>query len=316
MPNGMHLVADRLQKKFGATAAVTDVSFAAAPGAILGLLGPNGAGKSTTISMLAGLIRPDMGSVKIDGIRLGTGADPTKRRLGLVPQEIALLEDLPARMNLEFFGGLYGLSGRALRLRIAAALQLTSLADRARDPPKEFSGGMRRRLNIACALLHEPQILLLDEPTVGVDPQSRNAIFETIKILAGEGRTLVYTTHYMEEVERLCDRVVVIDHGRVLADNTLAGLLANAHVANRLTLIYDPPPDGAALAEIRLMPGVTQVNLAGSELSVSAADLGTAAPRVLECLAARGFSCQELTSRRANLEDVFLALTGRTLRDA
>jgi ABC-2 type transport system ATP-binding protein len=311
----MHLVADHLQKKFGATTAVAEVSFAAAPGKVLGLLGPNGAGKSTTISMVAGLTKPDSGSVQIDGIPLGIGADPTKRRLGLVTQEIALLEDLPARMNLEFFGGLYGLSGRKLAARIAAALELTSLADRARDPPTEFSGGMRRRLNIACALLHEPEILLLDEPTVGVDPQSRNAIFETIKVLAGEGRTVVYTTHYMEEVERLCDRVVIIDHGRVLADDTLAGLLANAAVSNRLTLKYDSAPDSAALAEIKILPGVTRVDLDGTELVVCAADLGVAAPRVLERLAARGHSCQELTSRRANLEDVFLALTGRTLRD-
>jgi ABC-2 type transport system ATP-binding protein len=312
----MQLVADRLQKKFGAITAVADVSFAAIPGEVLGLLGPNGAGKSTTTSMLAGLTKPDSGSVHIDGVSLGTGADPTKRRLGLVTQEIALLEELPARMNLEFFGGLYGLAGRALAGRIAAVLELTSLADRARDPPREFSGGMRRRLNIACALLHEPQILLLDEPTVGVDPQSRNAIFETIEVLAGEGRTLVYTTHYMEEVERLCDRIVIIDHGKVLADDTLAGLLASAPVANKLTLIYDLPPDDAALAEITGLPGVTKVELTGTELSVSATDLGTAAPRVLERLAARGFSCRELTSRRANLEDVFLALTGRTLRDA
>jgi ABC-2 type transport system ATP-binding protein len=311
----MNLIADRLQKKFGAITAVSDVSFEAVPGKVLGLLGPNGAGKSTTISMLAGLTTPDSGSIRIDGTRLGTGADPTKRRLGLVTQEIALLEELPARMNLEFFGGLYGLSGASLGARIAAVLELTSLADRARDPPSEFSGGMRRRLNIACALLHEPQILLLDEPTVGVDPQSRNAIFDTIEVLAGEGRTLVYTTHYMEEVERLCDRIVIVDHGRVLANDTLAGLLASAPVANKLTLKYDPAPDEAALAEIAGLPGVTQVDLTAGDLSVSATDLGTAAPRVLERLAARGFSCQELTSRRANLEDVFLSLTGRTLRD-
>jgi ABC-2 type transport system ATP-binding protein len=311
----MNLIADRLQKKFGAITAVAEVSFEATPGKVLGLLGPNGAGKSTTISMLAGLTTPDSGSITIDGTRLGTGADPTKQRLGLVTQEIALLEELPARMNLEFFGGLYGLSGNALAARIAAVLELTSLADRARDPPSEFSGGMRRRLNIACALLHEPQILLLDEPTVGVDPQSRNAIFDTIEVLAGEGRTLVYTTHYMEEVERLCDRIVIVDHGRVLANDTLAGLLASAPIANKLMLKYDPPPDEAALTEISGLPGVTQVVLADGELSVSATDLGTAAPRVLERLAARGFSCQELTSRRANLEDVFLSLTGRTLRD-
>jgi ABC-2 type transport system ATP-binding protein len=311
----MQLVAQRLQKKFGAITAVAGVSFAAAAGEVLGLLGPNGAGKSTTISMLAGLTKPDAGVVQIDGRPLGTGADPGKRHLGLVTQEIALLEDLPARMNLEFFGGLYGLSGRALAARIAAALELTSLSDRARDPPSEFSGGMRRRLNIACALLHEPQILLLDEPTVGVDPQSRNAIFETIEVLAGEGRTLVYTTHYMEEVERLCDRVVIIDHGRVLADDTLAALLASAPAANKLTLQYDLPPDAAALEELTRLTGITRVDLAGTQLSVSATDLGAAAPRVLERLAARGFSCQELTSRRANLEDVFLSLTGHTLRD-
>jgi ABC-2 type transport system ATP-binding protein len=311
----MQLVADHLEKKYGTIAAVADVSFVAAPGEVLGLLGPNGAGKSTTISMLAGLIRPDGGSVQVDGIPLGTGSDPTKRRLGLVTQEIALIDELSARMNLEFFGGLYGLAGRSLAARIAAALQLTSLGDRANDAPKEFSGGMRRRLNIACALLHEPQILLLDEPTVGVDPQSRNAIFDTIEALAGAGRTMVYTTHYMEEVERLCDRVVIIDHGRVLADDTLTGLLASAPVSNTLTLKLNPPPDQAALEEIKNLPGVIHVELLGTGLSVAATDLGTAAPRVLERLAARGFSCQELTSRRANLEDVFLALTGRTLRD-
>jgi ABC-2 type transport system ATP-binding protein len=312
----MRLVAEHLVKRFGATTAVAEVSFSAAPGEVLGLLGPNGAGKSTIVSMLAGLVRADRGTVSIDGVTLRTGADPKKRSIGLVPQEIALLDDLPARMNLEFFGALYGLAGHALAVRVAAVLELTSLADRARDPPKEFSGGMRRRLNIACALLHEPQILLLDEPTVGVDPQSRNAIFETIEALSAAGHTLVYTTHYMEEVERLCDRVVVIDHGLVLADDTLKGLLASAPVSNKLTLKYDVPPDSAALAELESLPGVTHVELIGSRVSVAAVDLGTAAPRVLERLAARGFSCQELTSRRANLEDVFLTLTGRTLRDS
>jgi len=311
----MDLTADRLHKKFGAITAVADVSFTATRGKILGLLGPNGAGKSTTIGMIAGLTTPDSGSVKIDGAVLKTGAHPGKRHIGLVTQEIALVEELPARLNLEFFGGLYGLSGKALAARISAVLELTSLTDRARDPPSEFSGGMRRRLNIACALLHEPEILMLDEPTVGVDPQSRNAIFETIEALAGYGRTVIYTTHYMEEVERLCDRIVIVDHGRVLADDTLAGLLASAPVANRLTLRYDSAPHAEALTEIKSLAGVLQVEVNGTELSVSATDLGAAAPRVLERLAARGFSCQELTSRRANLEDVFLALTGRTLRD-
>jgi ABC-2 type transport system ATP-binding protein len=312
----VRLVADHLEKRFGALIAVADISFSAEPGAVLGLLGPNGAGKSTTVSMLAGLMRPDRGTVSVGGAALGIGADPSKRNLGLVPQELALLDDLPTRMNLEFFGALYGLSGRALALRIDAVLELTSLSDRALDPPKEFSGGMRRRLNIACALLHEPQILLLDEPTVGVDPQSRNAIFETIEALASAGCTLLYTTHYMEEVERLCDRVVVIDHGKVLADDTLPGLLARAPMPNMLNLRYEAPPDADAIAEIEGLTGITRVELSGLELSVAAVDLGTAAPQVLERLAARGFRCRELTSRRANLEDVFLSLTGRSLRDS
>ncbi len=312
----MQLVAEHLQKRFGAAVAVADVSFEAEPGSVLGLLGPNGAGKSTTVGMLAGIVKPDAGSVRIGGARLGVDADPVKQRIGLVPQEIALLDDLPTRMNLEFFGALYGLRGRGLVNRIGAVLELTRLADRARDPPKEFSGGMRRRLNIACALLHDPKILLLDEPTVGVDPQSRNAIFETIEALAAAGHTLVYTTHYMEEVERLCDRVVIIDHGRVLADDTLQGLIAGASVANVLTLAYDPLPDPRALREVESLPGISRVVLTGKQLTVDAANLGTAAPKVLELLSARGFSCQELTSRRANLEDVFLGLTGRLLRDA
>jgi ABC-2 type transport system ATP-binding protein len=312
----VRLVAEHLEKRFGALVAVADISFAAEPGAVLGLLGPNGAGKSTTVSMLAGLMRPDRGTVRVGGAALGIGADGTKRHLGLVPQELALLDELPTRMNLEFFGALYGLSGRALALRIDAVLDLTRLSDRALDPPKEFSGGMRRRLNIACALLHDPQILLLDEPTVGVDPQSRNAIFETLEALADAGRTLVYTTHYMEEVERLCDRVVVIDHGNVLADDTLHGLLARAPVPNMLNLSYDVPPGAEAIAELESLPGITRVELSGLDLAIAAVDVGTAAPRVLERLAARGLRCQELTSRRANLEDVFLALTGRSLRDS
>ena len=311
----MSLNAENLEKRFGATPAVAGVSFEAAPGGVLGLLGPNGAGKTTTVGMLAGLIRPDAGRVRIDGTVLGTGADPTKRHIGLVPQELALFEDLPARENLAVFGALYGLRGRALALRCAAVLELTSLADRAAAPPREFSGGMKRRLNIACALLHEPSILLLDEPTVGVDPQSRHAIFETIEALASAGRTVVYTTHYMEEVERLADRVVIMDQGRVLADDTLAGLIRSAPVLSFLTLDYERAPDAAALAEISALPGIGSVTLDGLRLTVAAAELGTAAPRVLERLAARGFSCRELTSRRANLEDVFLGLTGRTLRD-
>jgi linearmycin/streptolysin S transport system ATP-binding protein len=213
-----------LRKTFGSLVAVDDVSFSLAPGQLVGLLGPNGAGKTTTVSMIAGLVTPDRGDVLIGGHRLAGDTDPAKRRIGLVPQDLALYDELSAHDNLKFFGALYSLSGRALGDAIENALELVELADRATDRVKTFSGGMKRRLNLAAGLLHDPDILLLDEPTVGVDPQSRNAIFDNLETLRRRGKGLIYTTHYMEEVERLADRIVVMDHGKVIAEDTLAGL--------------------------------------------------------------------------------------------
>jgi ABC-2 type transport system ATP-binding protein len=218
------LQARGLRKSFGELRAVVGVSLDLVPGRILGLLGPNGAGKTTTVSMLAGLIRPDAGDVLVDGHRLAGDADTTKRRLGLVPQELALYEELSARANLRFFGGLYGLTGPVLDRAVLSALEVVGLADRARDRVSTYSGGMKRRLNLAAGLLHDPDVLLLDEPTVGVDPQSRNAIFDNLQQLKQRGKALLYTTHYMEEAERLADRIVILDQGRVIADDTLAGL--------------------------------------------------------------------------------------------
>jgi ABC-2 type transport system ATP-binding protein len=218
------LEVQHLRKSFGPVVAVDDVSFTLSKGELVGLLGPNGAGKSTTVSMIAGLLTPERGEVLIDGKRLTGDTDPAKRRIGLVPQDIALYEELSARENLRFFGSLYGLTGRALDEAMTSALTLVGLVDRAGDAVKSFSGGMMRRLNLAAGLLHDPDILLLDEPTVGVDPQSRNAIFENLEHLKAQGKALLYTTHYMEEAERLADRIVVIDHGRAIADDTLAGL--------------------------------------------------------------------------------------------
>jgi ABC-2 type transport system ATP-binding protein len=218
------LTVKHLRKSFGKVLAVNDVSFSVASGQILGLLGPNGAGKTTTVSMVAGLLTPDAGDVLIAGRRLAGDTDPSKRRIGLVPQDLALYDELSPRDNLRFFGALYGLTGRALDAAIDRVLTLVGLNDRARDAVKTFSGGMKRRLNLAAGLLHNPDILLLDEPTVGVDPQSRNAIFDNLETLKAEGKALLYTTHYMEEVERLADRIVIVDHGTVVADDTLAGL--------------------------------------------------------------------------------------------
>jgi ABC-2 type transport system ATP-binding protein len=215
-----------LRKTFGSVVAIDDVSFSVLPGRLTGLLGPNGAGKTTSVSMIAGLLTPDRGEVLVGGQALTGDTDPGKRRIGLVPQDIALYDELTARDNLRFFGALYDMSGTALDSAMHAALTLVGLADRARDRVKTFSGGMKRRLNLAAGLLHDPDILLLDEPTVGVDPQSRNAIFENLAELKRRGKALLYTTHYMEEAERLADRIVVIDRGRVVADDTLEGLHA------------------------------------------------------------------------------------------
>ena len=219
------LEATDLAKSYGSLVAVSGISLKVVPGQIVGLLGPNGAGKTTTVSMLCGLVTPDRGSVRVGGEPLSETAQAAKRRVGLVPQEIALYEEMGAEANLRLMGALYGVAEPLLSQRVASALDLVGLADRARDKPSKFSGGMKRRLNIACALVHDPDVLLLDEPTVGVDPQSRNAIFDNLESLRDRGKALLYTTHYMEEAERLCDHIVIVDHGRVIASDTRENLL-------------------------------------------------------------------------------------------
>ena len=210
------LEAQSLRKRYGERIAVHEVSLSVRAGEVLALLGPNGAGKSTTVGMLCGLVEPDAGSVTIGGATLAADEFAFKRRIGLVPQDLALFEDLPALANIELFGALYDLPKPTLKKRAIEVLEMVGLADRAKDKPATFSGGMKRRLNIACALVHDPDVLLLDEPTAGVDPQSRNAIFDSLEALKRAGKALVYTTHYMEEAERLADRIVIIDHGRVV----------------------------------------------------------------------------------------------------
>jgi ABC-2 type transport system ATP-binding protein len=306
------LIAEHLAKSYGATTAVVDVSFTVAKGEVVGLLGPNGAGKSTTVAIICGLVRPDAGRVTIDGKTIDADDSPVKRRIGLVPQDLALYEDYPARANLELFGALYGVQGALLRGRVDSALELVGLSERAKDKPSSFSGGMRRRLNIAAALIHDPDVLVLDEPTVGVDPQSRNAIFDGLETLAGHGKAIVYTTHYMEEAERLADRVVIVDHGRVVASDK-PSVLVRAHggtgaMAIDVTGTVDT---GALLAE----PGVAEADQHGETLRLTIADLDASLPHILTWLVARGHSIRRVATSEANLEDVFLALTGRQLRD-
>jgi ABC-2 type transport system ATP-binding protein len=311
----VRLEARALVKRFGKLTAVDGVGFEVAPGSCTGLLGPNGAGKTTTVSMIAGLIEPDAGEVLIDGAPLRGETDDKKRRIGLVPQDLALYDELSARDNLEVFGALYDLAPAALDRAAADALALVGLSDRARDRVKVYSGGMKRRLNLAAALLHDPELLILDEPTVGVDPQSRSAIFDNLETLRGRGKGILYTTHYMEEAERLCQRIVIVDHGKVIADDTLRGLEKLGPAARELVVDLEAAGAGAWLAELRGLAGVEAAALDDGRLRVTLVDLARG-PDVLAFLAGRGQKWSHFGTERANLEGIFLALTGTRLRDA
>jgi len=305
-----------LRKTYGATVAVDGVSFLIEKGQTLGLLGPNGAGKTTTVSIISGLISADSGQVLIEGRALGSDTDPVKQRIGLVPQDLALYDELSAQANLEFFGALYELTGARLASAAGAALELVGLTDKVREKVKNFSGGMKRRLNLAVALLHDPDLLLLDEPTVGVDPQSRNAIFENLETLKQRGKTLLYTTHYMEEAERLCDRLVVVDHGRVIANDTLHGLYRMLPASNVLSVELENHNGDFPLDDLRSLAEVQSAELADGALRIGVGNLAADTPRVLEWLNARGQTFTHLVTERPDLETVFLTLTGRKLRDS
>ncbi len=271
-----------LRKSFGDRVAVGGISFAINRGETVGLLGPNGAGKTTAIAMICGILSPDVGSVLLNNEAITPTASGIKQRIGLVPQDLALYDELSAWENLELFGGLYGLHAALLKQRGITALQLVGLYDRRGESVKTFSGGMKRRLNIACALLHDPDVILLDEPTVGVDPQSRNAIFDNIEALKRQGKTIIYTTHYMEEAERLCDRIVIMDRGRVIANDTVAGLYAQLPVKREA--VIDLPAN-------------------------------TTNDSVVDELSARFGAQFRVQQHGAKLEDVFMLLTGHALRD-
>lgn len=295
------IVVERLSKSFGELKAVQDVSFEVRRGETFGLLGPNGAGKSTTISIIVGALEADGGRVTIGGRDIREGAS-VRRLIGIAPQSLALYDVLSAERNLAFFGALYGLAGEQLKARIDWALNFAQLEDRRRHLVKTFSGGMKRRLNLACALIHEPQVLLLDEPTVGVDPQSRNHIFECIERLKAEGRTIIYTTHYMEEAQRLCDRIAIMDHGRLLALDTLDGLVgAHGGVSVVSADLVRPPDDPAVLPAV----------LDGLHLRFES----TQPLQEVSRLASSGVAFASLNVARPDLETVFLSLTGRSLRD-
>ena len=297
-------------KRYGSLTALDGVSLALESGEFFGLLGPNGAGKSTAMSLIAGLRAPDSGALTLDGRPLDAGNTGARLSLGLVPQHVALYSELNADENLRIFGSLYGLSGADLRSRIDAALEAVQLTDRRRDPVKTFSGGMQRRLNLVAALLHRPKLLLCDEPTVGVDPQSRNAIFEYLKQLNGEGLTIIYSTHYMEEATRLCSRIGILDRGKLLALGTLEELLTQLPFEEEIRF-----PANSTTAALALQ-------LATQGKLVTESDLHRFRPlpdyRLSSFYAlaeSHGIPARHFTSQRPTLEALFLHLTGHTLRE-
>lgn len=306
-------VFDDVVKRYGSLPALDHVDFQIAQGEILGLLGPNGAGKTTAIRALAGLMPVDAGSITLFGRPQKPGVMDLKRRMGLVTQEITVFEDLTARENLAFFGGLYGLKGADLKRRIGDTLEFVGLTEHADKRPKKYSGGMKRRLNIACALTHGPEFLVMDEPTVGIDPQSRNHILESTKALRTKGTTVLYTSHYMEEVAAIATRVVIMDQGRVIAQGTVDELVERVQFEEKVRLEVGSPTEDL-VGKLRAIPGVKQVGRDGEALTIVSESGSSNLDRILSAAQPSG-GVRSIRADKPTLEDVFLTLTGKSLRD-
>jgi len=303
-----------LVKRYGSQVSVDHLNLGINEGEIFGLLGPNGAGKSTTIKMMCGLLAPDQGEIRIGGESVRRNPLEIKRRIGVVPQELAIYEDLSARENVTFFAKLYGLKGKVLEERVEEALGFVGLLDRQKDKPSAYSGGMKRRLNIACAITHRPKLIIMDEPTVGIDPQSRNHILESVKTLNKMGSTIIYTTHYMEEVEAICSRVGIMDHGRLIASGTKEQLIRQLAREEKV-VIGTGGVNAAAVDELRGHSRVEKVVVEGDVLDVYLPSSSSYLQDILFILSKHEVAIQTLNRIEPNLETVFLALTGRTLRD-
>jgi len=303
-----------LKKSFGDLQAVAGVEFVAEQGEILSLLGPNGAGKSTTISMLSGLLAPDEGDAFIMGHSVRTAPEAAKACLGVVPQDIALYPDLSARENLDFWGKVYGLRGAALKARVDEILGIIGLKDRQKDAVGKFSGGMKRRVNIGAALLHKPQVVIMDEPTVGIDPQSRRHIIDNVKELNRQGMTVLYTTHYMEEAAELSHHIVIMDMGKVIAYGTHDELIKLVNGQTRIDLTLNV--DGLNVLDVwKDVQGVSKIDALDGKITALVGDSNLVLPRLFESAGKLGARITSVDIQEPNLETVFLHLTGRALRD-
>ena len=306
--------ASGLRKTFGDRTAVDDVGFVIETGETYGLLGPNGAGKTTTISMLCGLLERDAGETEVAGKRVDIDTPDARRAIGYVPQDLAIYPDLTAKENLQFFARLYELPKASAKARINEVLEVVGLGDRADDRTEEFSGGMKRRLNIGIGLLHKPQLLVLDEPTVGVDPQSRNAILASVEALSDQGMAVLYTTHYMEEAERLCDRVGIIAQGKIIAEGTRRELVQTVGHFDRVSFEVSGYP-GTVAAELHGLDRVEDVSTREHGIEVIVRGAAEMLPQLIEVVSTNGVAIKGVEVTEPDLEAVFLHLTGRALRD-
>jgi len=311
MPEPILEITD-LRKRYGDIAAVDGVSLTVEAGEVFGLLGPNGAGKTTLLSIAAGLLPADGGSVKLFGQPFTRDSRELRHLVGLGTQDLSIYPELTGRENLRFFGKLYGLSGKELRSRVDEVLTAVGLTDRANDRASHYSGGMKRRLNLAAAIVHGPKLLFLDEPTTGVDPQSRNHIFEQVKALNAAGLTVIYTSHYMEEVQTLCRQIAILDNGKLLACNTLPNLLKCLDTTVRVTVTNAPPGFAEKLGAI---PGVKRVKASDGTFELTVDEIGPVLAKVASDCVAAGAELTDVTTTEPTLERVFLNLTGRGLRD-
>ncbi|NLX71585.1 MAG: ABC transporter ATP-binding protein [Clostridiales bacterium] len=304
-----------LTKKYGDVIAVDNISLEIEEGEIFGLLGPNGAGKSTTINMITGLLSMDKGSIWVMGKDISVNSNEVKKNIGIVPQDIGIYEDLTSLENVMFFASLYGLRGKELKKRAEEALEFTGLAEHINSFPKKFSGGMKRRLNIACAIAHRPKLIIMDEPTVGIDPQSRKHILESVKLLNQLGSTIIYTSHYMEEVEEVCTRVAIMDCGKIIAEGTQKELMSIINDQNSVWISILEGRDRISETELKEIHGVISVEIEENTVKINNSNNINNLDRIILYFTEKGVPIKNIDNKTPNLETVFLTLTGRKLRD-